>query len=354
MDITREEIFNLPKTDLHLHLDGSLRPETMLELADKEKIKLPASDPDKLKKAIIKKDSESLVDYLTAFELTLKVLQTQEGLYRSTYELCEDAHAENVKYLELRFAPVLHTEKGLRLTEIVNPVLDGMKNAYRDFGIESGLILCAMRHMKPEVSMRTAELAVAFKNKGVVGFDLAGAERDFPAKDHRDAFFLILNNNINCTIHAGEAYGPESISQAIHYCGAHRLGHGTRLVEDGDLLNYVNDHRLPLEICINSNLHTQSVSSLEQHPFRLYYDYGLRVTLNTDNRTVSDTTMTDELYTACKIFNLTRNELSNIVLYGFKSTFQSYKAKANMINEVLEPLRTFALKGGKTTDHEVL
>lgn len=355
MNITREEILKLPKTDLHLHLDGSMRLETILERADKEKIKLPANDPDKLKKHLIKKDSKDLVDYLKAFDLTLKILQTEEGLYRCTYELCEDAHAENVRYLELRFAPVLHTQKGLRLTEIVNPILNAMKKAYRDFGIESGLILCAMRHMDPEISMRTAELAVAFKNKGVVGFDLAGAERDFPAKDHRDSFFLILNNNINCTIHAGEAYGPESIAQAIHYCGAHRLGHGTRLIEDGDLLNYVNDHRIPLEICLNSNLHTQSVQTFEQHPFRLYYDYGLRVTLNTDNRTISDTTMTDELYTACREFNLSRNELSNIILYGFKSTFQSYKAKANMINEVLKPLRDFTLTEGKaTTDHEVL
>ncbi len=354
MDIKREEILELPKTDLHLHLDGSMRLETILELADKQKIRLPANDADKLKKLLVKKNSKNLVEYLEAFQYPLQVLQTAEALYRATYELCEDAHAENVRYLELRFAPVLHTQKGLRLTEIVMPVLDAMKKAYRDFGIESGLILCAMRHMDPDVSMRTAELAVAFKNKGVVGFDLAGAEKDYPAKYHRDAFFLILNNNINCTIHAGEAYGPESIAQAIHYCGAHRLGHGTRLVEDGDLLNYVNDHRIPLEICLNSNLHTHSVSSLSEHPFRLYYDYGMRVTLNTDNRTISDTTMTDELYTAYKAYNMSRDEVSNIILYGFKSTFQSYKAKSSMINEALTPLRNFAEKGGKATNHEVL
>ena len=146
-----------------------------------------------------------------------------------------------------------------------------MPSGLRD---QDRLIICGMRHLSPDNYLRTAEMAVAFKNRGVVGFDLAGAEKDFPAKYHKDSFNLILNNNINCTIHAGEAYGPESISQAIHFCGAHRLGHGTRLVEDGDLLNYVNDHRIPLELCLNSNIHTKSVRSLSEHPFRLYYDYG--------------------------------------------------------------------------------
>ena len=147
-----------------------------------------------------------------------------------------------------------------------------------------------MRHINPETSLKLADLTVAFKNKGVVGYDLAGAEEDFPAKRHKDAFSRVLANNINCTLHAGEAYGPESIHQAIHQCGAHRIGHGVRLIEDGDLLNYVNDHRIPLEMCPSSNLQTKVVKKMADHPIRLFYDLGLRVTVNTDNRLVTGTT----------------------------------------------------------------
>lgn len=345
MSITREMIMQMPKTDLHVHIDGSMRVETILDLAKKQKVELPAKDPKKLKKLLVKKDSKDLVDYLGAFDITLMVLQEKDGITRATYELCEDAAKENVWYMEIRFAPILHINKGLRLAEIVDAVLDGMERAEADFGIKTGLIICGMRHLNPDITLRIAQLAVAYKNRGVVGFDLAGAEKDFPAKEHRESFFLILNNNINCTIHAGEAYGPKSISEAIHYCGAHRLGHGTRLVEDGDLLNYVNDHRMPMEICLNSNIHTKSVNSLKEHPFRLFYDYGLRVTINTDNRTVSDTTVTNELYTAVMNFGLTFEELKNVILFGFKSTFQSYKDKVKMINRVL-------LEMEKITDHK--
>ena len=177
---------------------------------------------------------------------------------------------------------------------------------------------CAMRDRPASESKMLAEICVAFKNRGVVGFDLAGAEAENPAKDHMEAFTLVLKNNINCTTHAGVAYGPDSISQAIHYCGAHRIGHGTRLAEDGDLLNYVNDHRIPLEICLTSNLQTRSVQALEQHPFRFYLDYNLRVTLNTDNRLMSNTTVTDELMLAAKTFNLSLDEVKDIIVYGFK------------------------------------
>ncbi|MCK4956889.1 MAG: adenosine deaminase, partial [Candidatus Cloacimonetes bacterium] len=179
-------------------------------------------------------------------------------------------------------------------------------------------------------------LAVAYKNKGVIGFDLAGAEYNNPAKVHKEAFYLALNNNLNITIHAGEAYGPKSIHEALHYCSAHRIGHGTRLIEDGDLLNYVNDHRIPLEICLKSNLHTKSVKKISEHPLAFYLDYGLRVTLNTDNRLISNTTLTDEYMLAINELNLNYMDIKNLIINGFKSAFLSYRDKVELINLALK------------------
>src|SRR5213075_3217295 len=226
----------------------------------------------------------------------LSVLQTEDALYRAAYELGIDAAAENCKLIEVRYAPVLHLQKGLKPTVVVEAVLEGLRAATRETGILAGVLVCGIRNMSPETSLRLAELSVAYKNRGVLGFDLAGAEHGNPAKDHQEAFQLILNNNINCTVHAGEAYGPPSIAQALHYCGAHRIGHGVRLREDGDLLNYVCDHRIPLECCPSSNVQTGAVPSLAQHPLKLYFDLGLRVTVNTDNRLVTNTTVSKELW----------------------------------------------------------
>ena len=189
--------------------------------------------------------------------------------------------------------------------------------------------------MDPDKSLRLAKLAVAYKNKGVIGFDLAGAEYNYPAKDHMEAFYLALNNNINITLHAGEAYGPKSIHEALHYCGTHRIGHGTRLIEDGDLLNYVNDHRIPLEICLKSNMHTKSVSSLKQHPLNFYLDYGMRVTINTDNRLVSDTTLTDEYMLAINELGLDYTDIKNVIINGFKSAFIPYRERVVLLNKAL-------------------
>jgi adenosine deaminase len=325
----------MPKADLHCHLDGSLRVSTILDLAREANVKLPTTDPDKLRDALhAGKLCDSLVDYLKAFDITCKVLQTEASLERAAFELAEDAAAENVKYIEVRYAPVLHTNEGLRLDKVVQAVLDGLKRAERTYGIMTGLIICGIRNMDPEISLRMAEVAIAFKNRGVVGFDLAGAEVDNPAKHHREAFYLIRNNNINVTIHAGEAYGPESIAQAIHYCGAHRIGHGTRLRESGDLLNYVNDHRIPLEVCLKSNVQTRSAKSMASHPFKFYLDLGLRVTLNTDNRLITDTTVSDEYWTAHRQWGLSVEELGWIMENGFKSSFLPFRDKVVLIARV--------------------
>ncbi|MCK4662170.1 MAG: adenosine deaminase [Bacteroidales bacterium] len=339
IELTREFVHSLPKAELHCHLDGSLRPETILELAKKQNVKLPKNDLKGLKNYLeVGNRCKNLEEYLERFNVTLSVLQTKEALIRTTYELAEDCANENIRYLEIRFSPILHQEKGLKLTEIADSVLAGKKKAEAKFDIKIGIIVCSIRHIEPEKSLTLAELAVAYKNRGVVGFDLAGAEENFPAKDHKDAFYLIINNNVNTTVHAGEAYGPESIHQAIHYISANRIGHGTKLRENGDLLNYVNDHRIPLEMCVTSNVQTKAVSSYSNHPLKNYFDYGIRVTLNTDNRMISKTTLTDEYMLAVQEFGFTPDELKYLILNGFKSAFLPLNEKVEMISKITKEL----------------
>lgn len=344
----------LPKTDLHVHLDGSIRLDTILDLAKEQGVTLPTHDRGALFDMIYAGEvCHSLDDYLKAFDITLSVMQTEGSLERTAYELGEDAWNEGVRYIEVRYAPMLHTKAGLRLTTVVEAVLRGLRMAKRQYGIRYGVILCGIRSMSSESSMRMAELCVAFKNRGVVGFDLAGSEVNNPAKLHRDAFALILDNNINCTAHAGEAYGPDSIAQAIHKCGAHRVGHGTRLIENGDLLNYVNDHRIPLEVCVSSNLQTKAASSWEAHPVDFFVDYGLRVTLNTDNRLITDTTVSKELWLCHKHYGWDFDTIKEILIAGFKSAFISYREKADMLKDLTEELDKIELPtNGKSATTE--
>ncbi len=344
--VTEALLRALPKADLHCHLDGSLRLATLVELSELQGGALPGGSEAELAHALhLGRPCGNLEEYLTAFEVTLSVLQTEGALRRAAYELALDCAAENVRYIEVRYSPALHQREGLKMTTIVEAVLEGLRQARREVGIKSGVIICGIRHMSPESSIRLAELAVAYKNKGVKGFDLAGAEYDFPAKDHKAAFQLILDNNVNCTCHAGEAYGPESIAQALHHVGAHRIGHGTRLREDGDLLNFVNDHRIPLEICASSNVQTGAVPSLASHPLRFYFDYGLRVTVNTDNRLITDTTVTKELWLLHQHLGFTLAELTALIISGFKSAFLPYRERAEMIadakSEIAATLQRF-------------
>jgi len=332
----------LPKTDLHVHLDGSLRLATILELAAQDGIELPASEPGALARAMhIGENTGSLVEYLKAFDVTLRVMQTEASLSRIAYELGEDCAHENVRYMEVRYAPMLHTRKGLRLTAVVEAVLAGLRQAQIDHGIESNVIICGIRNISPESSLEMAQLAVAYKNRGVVAFDLAGAEYDHPAKHHKAAFQLVRDNNINVTIHAGEAYGPESIAQAIHVCGAHRIGHGCRLREDGDLLHYVNDHRIALECCPSSNVQTGAVRDLASHPIKLYYDLGLRVTVNTDNRLITDTTVSKELWLCHTQMGLALADIKRVITNGLKAAFLPFHIKQAMLRRVAKELESF-------------
>ncbi len=342
IEVTEELIQQLPKTDLHCHLDGSCRVETLLELAQEQKVHLPYNDYDKLRAHLEVGDKcKNLVDYLKGFAVTLSVMQEPYAIERVAFELAEDAAKENVRYLEVRFSPILHINKGKRMTEILDSVIRGLIRAEAKYNIKTGVIICGMRNISPETSLRLAELTVAYKNKKVMGFDLAGQEDSYPAKEHQEAFALILKNNINTTAHAGEAYGPNSVKQAIHDCGAHRIGHGTRLIEDGDLLNYVNDHRIPLEICLSSNVQTKAVKDYISHPLRIYYDFGLRVTLNTDNRLMSATTVSKEIYLAAKTFKFTFDDICNIIINGFKSTFLPYRDRVVLLNQALAELHHF-------------
>lgn len=339
----------IPKVLLHDHLDGGLRPQTIIELADEMKYKkLPTKDPAELAEWFHRGANKgNLVEYLQGFEHTTAVMQTKEALTRVAYEMMEDMKNDGVVYVETRFAPVFHTNKGLYLEDTVKAVLEGLEMGKRDFGVGYGLMLCGMRNMKN--TLEIAELAVNFRRDGVVGFDLAGEEGGYPPKKHIEAFQFIQRSNFNITIHAGEAFGKESIWQAIQWCGAHRIGHATRLIEDivldndgnvvafGDLAQYVLDKRIPLEICLLSNVHTGAVDKIENHPFGIFYREKFRVTLNTDDRLMSNTTMTKEFMTAVKYFNLNFDDFEKITINSMKSAFIPYKERLHYIYNVIKP-----------------
>ena len=348
MKLEHPVLKSLPKVLLHEHLDGVLRPQTVIELAkDAKYAGLSTKDPAALARWFHQGANQgSLAKYLEGFAHTIAVMQTAEALERVAYEQAEDLSKDGNVYFETRFAPVFHTEKGLTHQQVVAAVLKGLARGKKDFGIRSGLIICAMRNMN--VSLEMAELAVDFRERGVVGFDLAGEEGGYPPKKHVDAFHYIQRENFNITIHAGEGYGKESIWQAIQYCGAHRIGHGTRLIDDiavadgkvvklGDLAQYVLDKRIPLEICLISNVHTGAAPSLAQHPFKLLYQEKFRVTLNTDNRLMSDTSMTHEFEAAAETFGLTLEDFEKITINAMKSAFLPYDQRIDFIYKVIKP-----------------
>lgn len=348
MKLDRATLKSLPKVLLHEHLDGVLRPETVIELAKVANYDgLPTQDTKQLAQWFHEGANQgSLPKYLEGFAHTIAVMQTKEALERVAYEQAEDLHRDGVIYFETRFAPVFHTRNGLNHQQIVAAVLKGLDRGRQAFGISSGLIICAMRNM--DVSLEMAELAVDFRQRGVVGFDLAGEEGGFPPKKHVDAFHYIQRENFNITIHAGEGFGKESIWQAIQYCGAHRIGHGTRLIDDiavvdgkavklGELAQYVLDKRIPLEICLISNVHTGAARSLEEHPFRILYKEKFRVTLNTDNRLMSDTSMTKEFEAAANTFGLTVDDFEKLTINAMKSAFLPYDRRIDFIYSVIKP-----------------
>ena len=329
--VTRERLRSLPKAELHVHLDGSLRPSTLLELASERGVPVPAADAAELKRRVLAAEAGSLERYLAGFELTVSVMQDVPALERIAYELAEDAAAEGVRYLEVRYSPVLNTRQGLPLEEAIEAPLAGLARAQSRLDVRAHVIVCALRDLEPSVSRRLATLAARYRGRGIVGFDLAGPELGHPARDHKDAFAVAAEAGLGLTVHAGEADGPESIRQALDDCRARRLGHGTRLFEDPELLARVRSEGIALEVCIASNVHTGAVPSVDRHPVRRYLDGGLEVTLNTDNRLISGITLTDELWTAHRHLGFTWDELRSVTRAAFAHAFLPEAERAQML-----------------------
>ena len=342
--IDRDLLRRLPKAELHCHLDGSVRPQTLLDLADQYGVEMPKSTAQQLREFMVVRDARNLEDYLARFDVTLSVMQHADALERIAYELAADAHDDGVLYIEVRFSPVLNIRAGLEMHEVVEAVARGLARAERELGVVSRVIICALRHLDAGVSLELARLAVAYETSGVAGFDLAGGERGNPASRHAGAFDYARSHDLACTCHAGEGDGAASIRDAIHRCGAHRVGHGTRLFEDRALMEFVNDRRIPIEICITSNVQTRAALSHEAHPVRQYFDAGLNVVLNTDNRLMSGTTLTDEYHHASRSLRFTLPELARVALNGFESAFLPLRDRQTLVARARERLAALGIE----------
>ncbi|MET7749877.1 adenosine deaminase [Micromonospora sp. NPDC005367] len=350
-NIRYEDIVKVPKALLHDHLDGGLRPATIVELAAEVGHQLPTTDPEELGRWFVAAaDSGSLERYLETFAHTVAVMQTAPALRRVARECALDLAADGVVYAEVRFAPEQHLERDLTLDEVVEAVLVGFAEGSAEAAaagrpIRVGTLLTAMRHAAR--SQEIAELAVRHRDAGVVGFDIAGAEAGFPPTRHLDAFEYLQRENFHFTIHAGEAFGLPSIWQAIQWCGADRLGHGVRIVDDistegpdpvlGRLAAYVRDKRIPLELCPSSNVQTGAAASIIEHPIGLLRDLRFRVTVNTDNRLMSGTSMSREMALLVDAFDYGWAELRWFTINAMKSAFIPFDERLKIIDEVIKP-----------------
>lgn len=323
-----------PKAELHNHIDGGVRVQTVLELAQKHQVELPSYQYEELLKTLTNDEScTSLLEYFKPFDYTLNVLQTEDALERAMYEYLEDSSKDNIKYIEARFSPALHLQKSLSLKKVMEAILAGKKQAEKDFDIKSNLIICGLRQNEIQKNMELAQLAVDYKKKGVVAFDLAGEEFGRPAKNHIKAFEIAIKNNLCRTVHAGEADGSPSIADSIHYLGAQRIGHGTHLFEDADLLNYVVDRQIGLEVCLTSNMQTKSVTDITKHPIKEYFKKEVAITINTDSTLISGTSLSKEYELAAKLFNFNKEDLSKIILNGFQQAFLPFDEKQDLIQK---------------------
>ena len=333
-ELSHELLRRLPKAELHCHLDGSVRAQTLLDLAAERDVPLPASTEREMDEYMLVRNARNLEEYLARFSVTLSVMQDSAALERIARELIEDAARDGVRYIEIRYSPVLNTQEGLSLDEAVAAPLRGIAAGTFATGTIGRVIICALRHLEPAVSSELARLAVAYRHEGVVGFDLAGGEWGNPARDHVESFTYARAHDLAVTVHAGEGYGAESIRQAVHDCGANRIGHATRLFEDPSLAQYVNDRRIALEICLTSNVQTCAVASYETHPLRAYFDQGQNVVLNTDNRLMSGTTLTDEYAHAASSLGFSLRELAQVARNGFESAFVPWRERVALLESV--------------------
>jgi adenosine deaminase len=390
--IPKQLISELPKTDLHCHLDGSLRLSTLIELAKQKSIMLPSYTEEGLRKLVFKDRYDDLIEYLQGFGYTTSVMQTPEALERISYELAVDSFAEGVRYIEPRFAPQLHINPSMTIKEVLWSVNRGLECAKKEINgkkeirtgkeppFEYGIIGCALRmftqntssyyrslfnlhpDMPPQERFGLASLdlvraLIKLRDEDgipIVGVDLAGAEKGYPAEDHRQAYQTAHRNFLKKTVHAGEAYGPASIFQAVTECYADRIGHGTHLFDvemvdfaDGKereryvraLSEYIADRRITIEICLTSNMQTMpAIAGIKQHPFRKMLEHRLSTTFCTDNRLISNTTVTNEIETAVSNFDITPARLKDIIIYGFKRSFYpgNYAEKRKYVRKIID------------------
>ncbi|HEU5170543.1 MAG TPA: adenosine deaminase [Gemmatimonadales bacterium] len=336
--LTRELIGRLPKAELHIHLDGSLRPATLVDLARAARVELPTTDPDALGRYMVPREARDLEDYLRRFDLTVAVLQTPEAIERVAYEMVEDAARDNVRYLEVRWCPALARPGGLTLDEATAAEIRGFTRGERDFGVITRTIHCGLRHHHPEIAEEIARTAVAWRGRGVVGFDLAGGEHGRPPGPYARAFAIAAEGGLGVTVHAGEAAGADSVHDAVYLCRANRIGHGTRLHEDPLLQDYVRDRRILVEINITSNLLTRAASRAEEHPVRRYADAELAVTLCTDGWLMSGVTLSDEYWLAHTALGFTREEIDRMILDGFAAAFLPWPDRRALCERVRDEL----------------
>jgi adenosine deaminase len=353
MTLNLETITAAPKVLLHDHLDGGLRPETVVELAAEVGYTgLPTRDPDELAAWFLRgANRKSLELYLEGFDHTVALMQTRDGIERVSAECAEDLAADGVVYAEVRYAPEHSTAGGLTLDEAVTAILDGFREGERRAAaagrrISMKLIIAAMRQWGRSVEV--AELALRHRDEGVVAFDIAGPEAGFPPTEHLDAFQLIRRENFHVTIHAGESFGLPSIWEALQVCGAERLGHGTRLIDDvtvrpdgsielGRLAAFVRDRRVPLEMCPTCNVQTGAAASIEEHPIDLLRRLRFRVTVNTDNRLMSGVTLSSEFHALVEAFGIGLDDMEWLTTNAMKSAFAPFDERLALINDAIKP-----------------
>ncbi len=348
VSVSLEQICHVPKVLLHDHLDGGLRPATIVELARQSGYRgLPTHDPAELGLWMTSAAERGQLElYLEAFQHTVGVMQTRDALVRVAAECAEDLAADGVAYAEVRFAPELHVTAGLTLDQVVEAVLSGFALGSAGRGIRVYALLTAMRTAAR--SLEIAELAVRHRDAGVVGFDIAGAEAGSPPSRHLDAFQYVARENFHITIHAGEGFGLPSIWEAVQWCGAERLGHGVRIIDDitvlpdgaarlGRLASFVRDRRIPLEMCPTSNVHTGAAKSVREHPIGLLRPLSFRVTVNTDNRLMSDVTLSSEFAALVEAFGYGWSDIQWLTINAMKSAFAPFDERLELINTVIKP-----------------
>lgn len=326
-------VYEIPKVELHCHLDGSLSLDTVRTLALMSGVLVPSKDSELRELLQVGKDCKSLVEYLEKFSLPLACLQTKETLEYAAYSLMKDAMKENVMYMEVRFAPRSCTRGGLSCKEVVQSVLKGLNRGREEFGVENGLIICGMRHEKPEVNIAMLEEIKEYINNGVCGIDLAGSEADYPPLLHKPYFDKAKELEASITIHAGECGSAEHVQTAIAL-GAKRIGHGIALMNNHEILLEVKDKGIGLEMCPTSNFDTKAVSDRKDYPLRMFLEEGLMVTLNTDNRTVSNTNMSYEFLTAVQEFCVTKEEAVTITQNAIMLAFISEEKRKLLLKKL--------------------